>query len=88
MSDAPAMDTLRVRPVTPSDLYLYLEGWTYANVFDADDDGVTVVPLARAETVLAEAQKKLQFEADVLERLARGEDTSDLFPLPEIEYIG
>jgi regulator of RNase E activity RraA len=46
------------------------------------------VPLARAETVLAEAQKKLQFEADVLERLARGEDTSDLFPLPEIEYIG
>ena len=41
MSDAPAMDTLRVRPVTPSDLYLYLEGWTYANVFDADDDGVT-----------------------------------------------
>jgi len=62
--------------VTPGDIIL------------ADDDGVTVVPLARAETVLAEAQKKLQFEADVLERLARGEDTSDLFPLPDIEYIG
>ena len=62
--------------VTPGDIIL------------ADDDGVTVVPLAHAETVLAEAQKKLQFEADVLERLARGEDTSDLFPLPDIEYIG
>ena len=62
--------------VTPGDIIL------------ADDDGVTVVPLACAETVLAEAQKKLQFEADVLERLARGEDTSDLFPLPDIEYIG
>ena len=44
--------------VTPGDIIL------------ADDDGVTVVPLARAETVLVEAQKKVQFEADVLEKLA------------------
>lgn len=61
--------------VTPGDIIL------------ADDDGVTVVPLARAESVLAEAQKKVQFEADVLEKLARGEDTSNLFPLPDIEYM-
>ena len=61
--------------VTPGDIIL------------ADDDGVTVVPLARAETVLAEAQKKVQFEADVLEKLARGEDSSNLFPLPDIEYM-
>ncbi len=61
--------------VTPGDIIL------------ADDDGVTVVPLARAESVLAEAQKKVQFEADVLAKLARGEDTSNLFPLPDIEYM-
>ena len=61
--------------VTPGDIIL------------ADDDGVTVVPLARAETVLAEAQKKVQFEADVLGKLARGEDSSNLFPLPDIEYM-
>ena len=61
--------------VTPGDIIL------------ADDDGVTVVPLTRAESVLAEAQKKVQFEADVLEKLARGEDTSKLFPLPDIEYM-
>ena len=61
--------------VTPGDIIL------------ADDDGVTVVPLTRAESVLAEAQKKVQFEADVLAKLARGEDTSNLFPLPNIEYM-
>jgi len=61
--------------VTPGDIIL------------ADDDGVTVVPLARADSVLAESQKKLQFEADVLQRLASGEDTSTLFPLPDIEYM-
>ena len=53
----------------------------------ADDDGITVVPLARSVSVLAKAQKKVQFEADVLEKLARGEDTSHLFPRPDIEYI-
>ena len=61
--------------VTPGDIIL------------ADDDGVTVVPLARANVVLAESQKKVQFEAEVLQKLASGEDTSNLFPLPEIEYM-
>ena len=62
--------------VTPGDIIL------------ADDDGVAVVPLARSESVLAEAKKKVQFEIDVMEKLARGEDTSNLFPLPDIEYKG
>jgi regulator of RNase E activity RraA len=61
--------------VTPGDIIL------------ADDDGVTVVPLARANVVLAESQKKVQFEAEVLQKLASGEDTSNLFPLPEIEHM-
>jgi 4-hydroxy-4-methyl-2-oxoglutarate aldolase len=61
--------------VTPGDIIL------------ADDDGVTVVPLARASVVLAESQKKVKFEAEVLQKLASGEDTSNLFPLPEIEYM-
>ena len=62
--------------VTPGDIIL------------ADDDGVTVVPLARAESVLSNAQKKVQFEANVLEKLAKGEDTSSLFPRPDIEHMG
>jgi len=61
--------------VTPGDIIL------------ADDDGVTVVPLTRAESVLLEAQKKVQFEADVLKKLAKGEDTSSLFPTPDIEHM-
>ena len=62
--------------VTPGDIIL------------ANDDGVTVVPLARAESVLSDAQKKVQFEADILEKLAKGEDTSSLFPMPDIEHVG
>ena len=54
----------------------------------ADDDGVAVVPLARAESVLSDAQKKVQFEADVIEKLTKGEDTSSLFPMPDIEHMG
>ena len=61
--------------VTPGDIIL------------ADDDGVTVVPLARAESVLSDAQKKVQFEADIIEKLAKGEDTSSLFPMPDIEHM-
>ena len=61
--------------VTPGDIIL------------ADDDGVTVVPLARANTVLVESLKKVQLEAEILQKLAAGGDTSNLFPLPEIEYM-
>ena len=61
--------------VTPGDIIL------------GDDDGVTVVPLARAHSVLVEAQKKVQFEAKIMKRLAAGEDTSTLFPLPDIEHM-
>ena len=53
----------------------------------ADDDGVTVVPLARAESVLSDAQKKVQFEADVIEKLTKGEDTNSLFPMPDVEHM-
>lgn len=52
-----------------------------------DDDGVTVVPLARAHWVLAESQKKVQAEAEIMKRLTAGEDTSNLFPLPDLEYM-
>ena len=61
--------------VTPGDIVL------------ADDDGVTVVPLARAHSVLVESQKKVLFEAQVLQKLATGEDTSKLFPLPDIPLL-
>ena len=62
--------------VTPGDIIL------------ADDDGVAVVPLARAESVLSDAQKKVQFEADVIEKLTKGEDTNSLFPMPDVEHMG
>jgi hypothetical protein len=37
---------------------------------------------------LSDAKKKVQFEADVIEKLAKGEDTSSLFPMPDIEHMG
>jgi len=52
-----------------------------------DDDGVAVVPLARHETVLKTAKERLAFEADVLDRLEKGEDTASIFGLPEIVEI-
>ena len=53
----------------------------------ADDDGVTVVPLTRASSILVESEKKLKSEAEILRKLAAGEDTKNLFPLPDVEHI-
>jgi len=49
-----------------------------------DEDGVVVVPLARHAEVLKTARERLKFEASVLERLEKGEDTSSIFGIPEI----
>ena len=53
-----------------------------------DDDGVTVVPLARADAVLEASLKRIKNEADILNKLATGEDTSSSFPKPELEFMG
>ncbi len=52
-----------------------------------DDDGVTVVPLARADVVLEASKKRLAYEEGILAKLARGEDVGAMFPSPELEYI-
>jgi hypothetical protein len=36
----PAVTSLAITPVTPSDLYVYLEGWAYISSVDDDGDGV------------------------------------------------
>jgi len=52
-----------------------------------DDDGVTVVPLNRADTILDASLARMAYEADILEKLATGADVSGLFPSPELEII-
>ena len=52
-----------------------------------DDDGVTVVPLARANAVLEASKKRLAYEEEILAKLAGDDDVGALFPSPEIEYI-
>ncbi|MGA0972098.1 MAG: RraA family protein [Candidatus Puniceispirillaceae bacterium] len=52
-----------------------------------DDDGVTVVPLNRADTILEASLARMAYEADILEKLASGADVSGLFPSPELEII-
>ncbi len=52
-----------------------------------DDDGVTVVPLARADVVLEASKKRLAYEEGILAKLARDEDVGAMFPSPELEYI-
>ena len=52
-----------------------------------DDDGVTVVPLARADAVLEASKKRLAYEEEILAKLASDDDVGALFPSPEIEYI-
>lgn len=62
-------------PVSPGDIVL------------GDDDGVTVVPLARAETLLAECQAKIAQEQAALERLAKGEILADQMGIPAPEVL-
>jgi len=52
-----------------------------------DDDGVTVVPLNRADTILEASLARMAYEADILEKLASGADVSGLFPSPELDII-
>jgi len=52
-----------------------------------DDDGVTVVPLARADAILQASLERMAYEKEVLEKLASGADVSNLFPKPEVEII-
>lgn len=52
-----------------------------------DDDGVTVVPLNRADTILEASLARMAYEADILEKLESGADVSGLFPSPELEIM-
>jgi regulator of RNase E activity RraA len=52
-----------------------------------DDDGVTVVPLARADAVLTASLARIAYEEDILNKLASGADVSGLFPSPELEIM-
>ena len=49
-----------------------------------DDDGVTAVPLARADAVLAASLARIAYEEDILNKRASGADVSGLFPSPEL----
>ena len=53
-----------------------------------DDDGVTVVPLNRADIVLEASLKRIDYEREVLTKLNNGSDVSGLFPSPELELMG
>jgi len=52
-----------------------------------DDDGVTVVPLDRADAILEASLARMAYEAYILERLESGADVSGLFPSPELEIM-
>ena len=53
-----------------------------------DDDGVTVVPLNRADIVLEASLKRIDYEREVLTKLNNGSDVGGLFPSPELEIMG
>jgi 4-hydroxy-4-methyl-2-oxoglutarate aldolase len=52
------------------------------------DDGVTVVPLNRADIVLEESLIRIYCETEILTKLNNGSDISSLFPSPELEIMG
>ncbi len=53
-----------------------------------DDDGIAVVPLGRAEAVLADCRAKLAQEEIALERLRQGTLLADQMDIPEPTPIG
>jgi regulator of RNase E activity RraA len=61
--------------VTPGDIVL------------GDDDGITVVPLGRAEVLLTDCRIKIAQEDQALERLRRGTLLADQMGIPEPEQI-
>ena len=62
-------------PVAPGDIIL------------GDDDGIAVVPLGRAEAVLADCHAKLAQETEALKRLAEGTLLADQMGIAEPEVI-
>ncbi len=52
-----------------------------------DDDGIAVVPLGRAEAVLADCRAKLAQEEQSLKRMAKGEMLADQMGITEPEII-
>ena len=61
--------------VTPGDIVL------------GDDDGIAVVPLGRAEAVLADCHAKLAQEEESLQRLSQGTLLADQMGIPEPEVV-
>lgn len=55
------------------------------DIMVGDDDGVVVIPAARAQAVLEEATRRALMEKEWYERLARGESTLDLLGIPRVE---
>jgi 4-hydroxy-4-methyl-2-oxoglutarate aldolase len=62
--------------VTPGDIIL------------GDDDGIAVVPLRRAEALLADCRAKIAQEDEALERLRQGTLLADQMGIPEPTLIG
>lgn len=53
-----------------------------------DDDGVTVVPLAEADSALEAAKSKVAQEEEALRRFAAGESLADQFGVPQARLLG
>ena len=49
--------------------------------------GTTSISTARADEVLGASLERMANEADILNKLANGEDTSNSFPKPELEFM-
>lgn len=55
------------------------------DIVAGDDDGIVVVPLAKAEEVLAEARERLAKEAEWYKRISAGETTVDILGLKKAQ---
>lgn len=53
-----------------------------------DDDGVVVLPLAQAATIVADAARRDAEELGILERLRAGETTLQIYELPDLATQG